>query len=45
MNNPSRKDVVDFLTYMMRYPATYYGKEVKFGRAFGSWVLTGTPAE
>ncbi len=43
--NPTRADVVALLTYMMKYPATYYGKDVKWGRAFGTWALRGTPQQ
>ncbi len=43
LDNPTRNDVVDFLTYVLKYPATHYGKDVKFTRAFGTWALRGTP--
>ncbi len=43
LENPTRTDIIDFLNYVMKYPATYYGKEVKFGRAWAGWVLSGTP--
>lgn len=43
MDHPTRADVTDFLNYVMKYPATYYGKDVKFGRAWAGWALAGTP--
>lgn len=43
MENPTREDVVDFLNYVMKYPRDYYGQDVKIGRAWGTWVLGGTP--
>src|SRR5207249_10972531 len=38
----TRQDLLDFLTYVMKYPATHYGKDEKIGRAWGNWVLQGT---
>jgi hypothetical protein len=43
MENPTRADVLDFLNYVMKYPRDYYGQETKIGRAWGTWVLSGTP--
>jgi len=43
MANPTRADLQDFLEYIMKYPATHYGKDEKIGRIFGIWVLQGTP--
>jgi hypothetical protein len=43
MENPTRADVLDFLNYVMKYPRDYYGQESKIGRAWGNWVLVGTP--
>lgn len=43
MANPQRPDLRDFLAYVMKYPATHYGKDEKIGRMFGVWLLQGTP--
>lgn len=43
MESPTRDDVFAFLTYVMKFPARHYGKDVKVGRAFGNWALQGTP--
>ena len=43
MQSPTRQDLLDFLNYVMKYPATHYGKDEKIGRAWGTWVLQGTP--
>lgn len=43
MANPTRADLQDFLEYIMKYPATHYGKDEKIGRVFGIWLLQGTP--
>ena len=39
MKKATRDDMIEFLKYVWNFPATYYGKNVKVGRAFGDWVL------
>ncbi len=43
MTSSTRADLYDFLAYVMKYPATHYGKNEKIGRVFGVWLLQGTP--
>ena len=43
MINPTRSALEDFLNYVIKYPATHYGKDETIGRMFGIWVLQGTP--
>ncbi|HKO96448.1 MAG TPA: hypothetical protein VJU86_05630 [Pyrinomonadaceae bacterium] len=43
LQNPTRADIIDYLNYVMKYPATNYGQDIRFGRSWSGWVLGGTP--
>ncbi|HZE68511.1 MAG TPA: hypothetical protein VE135_03165 [Pyrinomonadaceae bacterium] len=45
MDNPTRSDLLDFLNYVNRYPATYYGKDQNIGRVWGIWAALGAPSQ